>query len=88
MIYAQNFRRSTALATAVVAVLGLGAVSAIANPPEISAREAAILRAQHHQIQHMRRVANADGEVTRREHARIKFQQQKLRHMIHRARNN
>jgi hypothetical protein len=87
MSLAQTLRRTSALAAATL-ILGLGAAAAIANPPGISDREAAILRAQYHEIKHLQRVARADGEVTRREHARIQYQQQKLRHMIHRARNN
>lgn len=87
MSFTANLRRTTAAGTAII-LLGIGTTSAFANPPGISAREAAILRAQYHQIQHMQRIARSDGEVTRREHARIAYQQQKLRHMIHRAKNN
>ena len=84
---AQKLRRTSVFATTTL-ILGLGAAAAFANPPGISDREAAILRAQYHDIKHLQRVARADGEVTRREHARIQYQQQKLRHMIHRAKNN
>ncbi len=83
----QTLRR-TAVFTAATLILGLGAAAAFAHPPGISDREAAILRAQYHDIKHLQRVARADGDVTRREHARIQYQQQKLRHMIHRAKNN
>ena len=87
MNLAQTLRRTSALGAATL-ILGLGAATAFAHPPGISDREAAILRAQYHQIKHMQRIARADGEVTRREHARIQYQQQKLRYMIHRAKNN
>ena len=87
MNHTQRLRRTSALAAATL-ILGLGAAAASAHPPGISGREAAILRAQYHQIKHMQRVARADGDVTRREHARIQYQQQKLRHMIYRAKNN
>lgn len=87
MSLAKKLRRTSAF-TATTLILGLGAATALAHPPGISDREAAILRAQYHDIKHLQRAARADGEVTRREHARIHYQQQKLRHMIHRARNN
>ncbi len=87
MSHTQRLRRTSTFAAATL-ILGLGAAATFANPPGISAREAAILRAQYHDIKHLQRVARADGDVTRREHARIQYQQQKLRHMIHRAKNN
>lgn len=80
--------KGKAMLLAVATTLGLGAGSALAHPPGITEGEAARLRYQHQQLQHLRRAAWADGEITRREHARISYQAAKLRRLVHIARNN
>jgi len=73
------------------AVRGTAATARIAHrprPPEITAGEAARLRHQYHQYQQMKRLANADGEITRAEQARLDHKAQQLRRSIHIAKTN
>ena len=58
------------------------------RPPDISDREALRLRHQHHQYQQMKRLANADGEISRAEQARLDHKAQQLRRSIQIAKTN
>ena len=57
-------------------------------PPVISAGEAARIRHQIHEHHQMQRVANADGEVTRREQAWLARDAAQVRHLIQTAKTN
>lgn len=59
-----------------------------AQPPGISAGEAARLRHQHQEYRHLQRRAWFDGEVSRREQARLAREAAQLRHLIQVARDN
>jgi hypothetical protein len=58
------------------------------RPDGVTRSEAARLRYQYSQLQLMKRKAAADGDVTRREQARIEHQQKKLRRLLNIAKNN
>jgi hypothetical protein len=57
-------------------------------PPGISAAEAARIRYQIKEHKQMQRAANADGEVTRREQARLAHDAAQVRRLINTAKNN
>jgi hypothetical protein len=58
------------------------------RPPGITDREAVRLRQQHQQYQQMKRLANADGDISRSEQARLDHKAQQLRRSIHIAGSN
>lgn len=58
------------------------------RPSNISAREAKYLRHKSQDLKHMKRLAAADGEVTRTEQKRISYYTQKLRAAFNRAKSN
>jgi erythromycin esterase-like protein len=53
----------------------------------ISQKEANFLRREHRQLQQARGMARADGRVTPKEHARLKYMQHKSYHHMRRAWN-
>ena len=57
-------------------------------PPGITAAEAARIRYQIKEHKQMQRAANADGEVTRREQARLAHDAAQVRRLIQTAKNN
>ncbi|HEV7633311.1 MAG TPA: hypothetical protein VGO41_10015 [Steroidobacteraceae bacterium] len=57
-------------------------------PSGISAGEAARIRHQIHEHHQMQRVANADGEITRREQAWLARDAAQVRHLIQTAKTN
>jgi hypothetical protein len=73
---------------ALAALCAFGSNLALAHGSGINRSEAARLRYQYHELQHMKRAAWADGAVTRREAARIHYQEHKLRRLVNIARNN
>jgi hypothetical protein len=82
---------SSAAATAVVVRPVVAPGVRVAHrqlPPGISAAEAARIRYQIKEHKQMQRAANADGEVTRREQARLAHDAAQVRRLIHTAKNN
>ena len=57
-------------------------------PPGITAGEAARIRYQVKEHKQMKRAANADGEITRREQAALARDAAQLRHLIQAAKTN
>ena len=57
-------------------------------PSGISAGEAARIRHQIHEHHQMQRIANADGEITRREQAWLARDAAQVRHLIQTAKTN
>ncbi len=56
--------------------------------PDITRHEAARLRYQHHELQQAKRIAAADGVITRREDAWLDHEAHQLRRMYYVAKTN
>jgi hypothetical protein len=76
------------LPIAVAGVVLIAPAAFAADAGNIGPREARIIRHEAREYRQMQRWANADGQVTRAEQARLTHKRREVRRLVHRAKNN